>query len=205
MLNLIKPRLTSFSSKCSTYYGSRDGQKWRAACGTALPPRYRSISLALPAAADTLSYLSSRCAAALHLLLPSFVKETRRRSERLTVPIHSMLAFADANGISIRSLSSSLSSLFRSFIRRRRVTIISTFGYRFCALHPPFLALSPALSPCISSSFFGRDRRIRPNHRRTAAFSDNRERKLHLLFLDLERNPQPETRETATYSFYKHD
>ena len=41
-------------------------------------------------------------------------------------------------------------SFVRSFIRRRRVTIISTFGYRFCALHPPFLALSLALSLSLS-------------------------------------------------------
>ena len=165
-----------------------------------LPVTVQFPSLALqPAAADTLSYLSPRCSAAL--LLPSFVKETRRSELHSQFP--SMFAFANANGISIRSLSSSLFSL--SFIRRR-VTIISTFGYRFCALHPPLLPRSFSCSLPASPPLLGEiDESAPTNRRRTAAFSDNRERKLHLLFLDLERNPQPETRETATYSFYKYD
>ena len=147
-----------------------------------------------------LSQLALRCAA---LLLPSFVKETRRSASQFP----SMLAFANANGISIRSLSSSL-----SFVHSPPPPPPPPRDHHI-NFRLPFLRIASSLPLARSfsrslpaSSLLGEiDESAPTNRRRTAAFSDNRERKLHLLFLDLERNPQPETHETATYSFYKYD
>ena len=142
-------------------------------------------------------------------LLPYFFRLSSKKQEGASsIPSSHPCSLSLMQMESRSDLFLPLSSLFRSFIRRRRVTIISTFGYRFCALHPPFLDSSLFLSLSLPASppLLGEiDESAPTNRRRTAAFSDNRERKLHLLFLDLERNPQPETRETATYSFYKYD
>ena len=129
---------------------ARNGQQ-HVRCAAAIPPppfnfpRSALISRALPPS------LPPSIA-----LLPSFFRQ--RNKEKCAalrcvrrLPLFAFLrSFANANGISDLFLSLSLSLSFGG------VTIISTFGYRFCALH-----LASSLPLSLSIPLLGERRRFR--------------------------------------------